>query len=116
MDETPEEMEQIRREAGEIDVNGYRRRFRWLGAIGLGAAMAGLVWLIMAMLDGQRNPCARVRDHFCKKDPAGVQCTSYKEIFDESLHDESAAMRANIKGQCQTKIERLKEDDGIEVK
>ena len=62
MDETPEEMEQIRREAGEIDVNGYRRRFRWLGAIGLGAAMAGLVWLIMAMLDGQRNPCANLKN------------------------------------------------------
>jgi len=116
MDETPEEMEQIRREAGEINVNGYRNRFRLFGAIGLGAAMAGLVWLIMAMLDGKRNPCERVRDHFCKKDPAGLQCTSYREIMEESLHDDSSAMRSNIKAQCQTKIERLKEDDGIEVK
>jgi hypothetical protein len=116
MDETPEEMEQIRREAGEINVNRYRNRFRLFGAVGLGAAMAGLVWLIMAMLDGRRNPCERVRDHFCKKDPAGIQCTSYREIMEESLHDDSPAMRANIKAQCQTKIDRLKEDDGIEVK
>ena len=116
MDETPEEMEQIRREAGEINVNRYRNRFRLFGAIGMGAAMAGLVWLILAMLDGKRNPCERVRDHFCQKDPAGIQCTSYREIMEESLHDDSEAMRANIKGQCQTKIERLKEDDGIEVK
>ena len=116
MDETPEEMEQIRREAGEINVNRYRNRFRLLGAVGMGALMAGLVWLVLAMLDGRRNPCERVRDHFCRKDPAGLQCTSYREILEESLHDDSSEMRANIKGQCQRKIERLKEDDGIEVK
>jgi hypothetical protein len=116
MDETPEEMDQIRREAGEIDVYRYRNRFRWLRAIGVGALMAGLVWLILTMLDSRRNPCERVRDHFCKKDPAGIQCTSYREIMEESLHDDSSAMRANIKAQCQTKIDRLKEDDGVEVK
>ena len=116
MDETPEEMDQIRREAAEIDVYRYRNRFRFLRAIGVGALMAGLVWLILTMLDSRRNPCERVRDHFCKKDPAGIQCTSYREIMEESLHDDSSAMRANIKAQCQTKIDRLKEDDGVEVK
>ncbi len=116
MDETPEELAQIRREADQIDVYGYRKRFRLLGAIGIGSLMAGLVWLVLAMLDGRRNPCERVRDHFCKREPAGLQCRSYEGILDESLHDESPAMRANIKAQCQSKIDHLKEEDGIEVK
>ena len=116
MDETPEELEQIRREAEEIDVHHYRKRFRFLGAIALGAAMAGLVALIMWMLDAKRNPCERVRDHFCKQDPASIACKSYNGILDESLHDESSQMRANIKAQCQSKIERLKEEDKIDVK
>lgn len=116
MDETPEELEQIRREAEAIDVHQYRKRFRALAAIALGAAMAGLVWLVLYMVDSKRNPCERVRDHYCKQDPASLQCKSYMGILDESLHDESAQMRANIKAQCLTKIERLKEDDGITVK
>ena len=116
MDETPEEMEEIRREADRIDVYRYRKRFRLLGAIALGASMAGLTWLVMAMVDGRRNPCERVKDHFCKQDPAGLQCKSYTGILDESLTDESKAMRANIKSQCQSKIDRMKEEDGIEVK
>src|SRR3954465_13440834 len=115
MDETPEELEQIRREAEQIDVHPYRKRFRFLGALALGAAMAGLVALIMWMVDSKRNPCERVRDHFCKPDPASVACTSYSSILDESLHDESSQMRANIKAQCLSKIERLKEEDGITV-
>ena len=41
MDETPEELEQIRREADAIDVYRYRKRFRFLAAIGLGAADGG---------------------------------------------------------------------------
>jgi hypothetical protein len=120
MDETPEELDQeldqIRRDADGVDVYRYRRRFRALKAVGLGAFMAGLVWLVLAMLDGRRNPCQRVRDHFCKQDGNGVQCRSYQEVLDESMHDGSAAMRANIKAQCQSKIERLKEEDGITVK
>ena len=116
MDETPEELEQIRREAEQIDVHHYRRRFRFLGAIALGAAMAGLVALIMWMVDSKRNPCERVRDHYCKQEPAGMSCKMYAGILDESLHDDSSAMRANIKAQCLSKIERLKEDDGITVK
>jgi hypothetical protein len=116
MDETPEELEEIRREAEQIDVYRYRKRFRMLGAITLGAALAGLTWLVMAMVDGTRNPCERVKDHFCKQDPAGLQCKSYTGILDESLTDESKSMRANIKAQCQSKIERLKEEDGVDVK
>jgi len=116
MDETPEELEQIRREAEQIDVHHYRKRFRALAAIALGAAMAGLVALVMWMVDSKRNPCERVRDHYCKQDPASLACKSYAGILDESLHDESAAMRSNIKAQCLSKIERLKEDDGVTVK
>ena len=112
MDETPEELEQIRREADAIDVYRYRRRFRFLGAIGLGALMAGLVWLVLAMIDGKRDPCERVRAHFCAQDPQGLPCKSYTNILD----GESNEMRANIKAQCQSKIDRLKEDDKIDVK
>src|SRR4051794_13719549 len=112
MDETPEELEQIRREAAQIDVHQYRKRFRFLAALALGAAMAGLVWLIMVMLDSRRDPCQRVRAYYCGKDPQGLACKSYTGI----LEGESNEMRANIKAQCQSKIERLKEDDGIVVK
>ena len=116
MDETPEELEQIRREADQIDVNHYRKRFRGLAAVGLGSLAAGAVWLVLIMLDSRRNPCERVRNHFCKQDAASVQCQSYTSILDESLHDDNAGMRANIKSQCQSKIDRLKEEDGITVK
>jgi hypothetical protein len=116
MDETPEELEAIRREADGIDVHQYRKRFRLLGALALGGAMAGLVALILWMVDSKRNPCERVRDHFCKRDPAGLQCKSYMGVLEESLQDDSGQMRANIKAQCLSKIERLKEEDGVDVK
>ena len=107
MDETPEELEQIRRDADAIDVYRYRKRFRFLAAIGLGAVMAGLVWLVLVMVDSKRDPCERVRAHFCAQDPQGLPCKSYTNILD----GESNEMRANIKAQCQSKIERLKEED-----
>ena len=116
MDETPEELERIRKEAAEIDVHQYRRRFRAMKAVGLGAAGAGLVWLVMIMVDSRRNPCERVRDHFCAQDPKGLQCTTYQGIWKESNEDENSAMRGNIKAQCQSKIDRLKEEDGVTVK
>lgn len=116
MDETPEELEQIRREAEQIDVYKYQRRFRALKAVGLGAFLAGLVGMILWMVDSRKNPCEQVRDYFCRQDAKGLQCRSYQEILDESLNDSSAEMRSNIKAQCQSKIERMKEEDGIEVK
>ena len=116
MDETPEELEQIRREADQIDVNHYKKRFRVLKAIGLGALLAGAVDLTYFMVIARRNPCERVRDHFCKQDPKGMQCQTYAGILDESLHDESSAMRANIKAQCQSKIDRMKEDEGVQIR
>jgi hypothetical protein len=112
MDETPEELEQIRREADAIDVHRYRKRFRFLAAMGLGALMAGLVWLVLVMVDSKRDPCERVRAHFCAQDPQGLPCKSYTNILD----GESNEMRANIKAQCQSKIERLRDEERIEVK
>jgi hypothetical protein len=116
MDETPEELEQIRREAEQIDVYRYKKRFRALAAVGLGSLAAGAVWVVLIMVDSRRNPCERVTKYFCRTDPAGMECKMYKGILDESLHDDSAGMRANIKAQCQSKIDSLKEDKGIEVK
>jgi len=119
MDETPEqidaELAALQKEADEVDIHKYRRRFRTLKAIGLGAAAAGVVWLALVMVDDQRNPCERVRDYICKKDGAQApSCKMYENIFDESVHD-SAEMRGNLRAQCETKIQRLKEE-GVNVK
>ena len=119
MNETPDqidaELAALQKEADEVDIHKYRRRFRALKAIGLGAAAAGVVWLALVMVDDQRNPCERVRDHICKHDgAASPSCKMYESILDESVHD-SPEMRGNIRGQCQTKIERLKEE-GVTVK
>ena len=117
MDESPEELERIRVEADAIDVHQYQKRFRALKAVGLGAAGAGLVWLILILLDSRRNPCQRVRDHLCRAEGAGaVACRTYETILKESEEDASAAMRQSIRAQCQTKIERLKEEDGVIVR
>jgi len=117
MDETPEELERITREAADIDVHQYQKRFRALKAIGLGAAGAGLVWLTLTMLDGRRNPCERVRDHFCRGEGKSTPtCKMYDEIFKESFEDDNPKMRQSIRGQCQTKIERLRDEDGVTVR
>lgn len=117
MDETPEELETIRAEAAAIDIHQYQKRFRALKAVGLGAACAGLVWLVMIMLDSRRNPCERVRDHFCKSEgEAGISCRMYDAIFKESVEDDSQPMRRTIRAQCQTKIDRLKDEDGVVVR
>jgi hypothetical protein len=117
MDETPEELEQIRREAAAIDVHRYQKRFRAMKAVGFGAAAAGLVWLILIMVDSRRNPCERVRAHFCRQQgAAGVDCRMYSAIQKESVEERSPKMRQTIRSQCQTKIERLKDEDGVVVR
>jgi hypothetical protein len=117
MDETPEELEKIRVDADAIDVHQYQKRFRALKAIGLGAAGAGLVWLGLILIDGRRNPCERVRDHFCRAEgPAGLDCKMYDAIMKESVEDDSAQMRQTIRAQCQTKIERMRDEDRIVVR
>jgi hypothetical protein len=114
-DESPEELAQIQREADAIDVHQYRKRFRTLKAIVLGAALAGLTWLVMIMVDSRRNPCERVRDYFCKGDPASPQCQSYEVVLRESK-DEGPTMRANIRAHCQSKIDSLREDEGVRIR
>ena len=114
MDETPEELEEIRKEAAQIDLYRYQRRRRAVYAIFAGAAAAGAVWLVLEMVQSQRNPCQRVHDHVCAEDPGSLNCKTYKGILRESVEDESEKMRQNIRHQCQRKIERLKED-GVEV-
>jgi hypothetical protein len=114
-----DEQQRIQREADAVDVRRYQKRFRAMKAIGLGAAGAGLVWLVLLLVDGQRNPCERVRDHFCRgQDPArgSLDCRMYVEIAKESASDNSPTMRQTIRAQCQTKIDRLKEEDGITVR
>jgi hypothetical protein len=116
MDETPEELEQIRREAAAIDPYQYRKRRRLMAAVGLGALGAGIVWAGLQLYDHARNPCQRVRDHYCQTTPGGANCGLYEGILKESVEDESPKMRSNIREQCERKIKRLKEEEGIKVK
>src|SRR5687768_14003682 len=109
------EWEQLRREAGAIDPNQYRRRGRIMAAVGFGALGAAVVWAVMGLTDSARNPCQRVRDHCCGKDPRSAACASYQGILRESTEDSSGTMRSMVREQCLTKIRRLKEEDGIEV-
>jgi hypothetical protein len=116
LEDMDEELAKARRDADGVDIYKHRRRYRLFKAILLGAALAGLTSLIMVMIDSKKNPCETVRDYLCKKDPAGLQCKSYESIVDESVHEASAEMRSHIRAQCLSKIERLKEDEGIELK
>ena len=115
LEDMDEELARARREADKVDIYKHRRRYRAFKAILLGAALAGLTSLILAMVDGQKNPCERVRNYVCKQDPKGLQCTSYQDLLEDSKHDPSAEMRSNLKQQCLTKLERLKEE-GVEPK
>src|SRR4051812_29933785 len=85
----------------DVDIYKHRRRYRLFKAVLLGAALAGLTSLIIAMIDGGKNPCERVRNYFCAKDRAGLQCKSYEGIVDESVHDSSPEMRSQIRAQCE---------------
>ena len=116
MDETPEELEQIRREAETIDPHKYRRRYRLVMAALAVAFCTAVVWVAIDMAVASRNPCERVRDYFCKKALTDVaKCNSYQVVFKESVEDQSPKMRGVIRDQCLTKINRMKEEDGITV-
>jgi hypothetical protein len=116
LEDMDEELARLRGEADKVDIYKHRRRYRLFKAILLGASLAGLTSLIITMVDSGRNPCERVRKYFCDQDPKGLQCKSYEGIVDESVHDSSAQMRSHIRAQCESKIQRLKEDEGVEVK
>jgi hypothetical protein len=115
MDETPEELEQIKREAEQIDVHKYRRRHRALMTLVAAVFCTAVVWLAIDMAKAGRNPCERVREHFCRKAKDAIKCSSYQDIYKESVEDESPKMRGVIRDQCLTKINRMKEEDGIVV-
>ena len=116
MDETPEEMQQIRADAAKIDPYRYRRRIRRIVAVLVFVAGGGVCWLAVNMAVASRNPCERVRDHFCRQAVDRAKCDSYQEIFRESVEDDSPAMRSMIRDQCVTKINRMKDEDGITVR
>jgi hypothetical protein len=116
MDETPEELAQIRHEAAEIDPYRYRRHRRWLITVLIFAAGAGVCLLAIKMASAGRNPCERVRDHYCRHAVDRAKCASYESILSESVQDQSPAMRSMIRDQCLTKINRLKEEDGVSVR
>ncbi len=117
MDESPEELEEIRREAATIDPQKYGRRYRRMMALLAAVFCTAVVWVAVRMAVASRNPCERVRDYFCRKavplDPD--KCNSYQVIFKESVEDPSPRMRGVIRDQCVTKIDRLREEDGITV-
>lgn len=115
MDETPEELAQIRVEAAQIDVYKHRRRWRAVLAILIGAAGAGLVTMVFEGKRLARNPCERVRDELCRRDPKGLACQNYERILDDSVSDPTEDARSLLRGQCDKKIVRLKSEDGIEV-
>jgi len=115
MDETPEELEQIKREAEVIDVHKYRRRSRALMSLVAVVFCTAVVWVALHMAEASRNPCERVRDHYCRKSPDPLKCNSYQGIYKESVEEESPKMRGVILDQCLTKINRMKEEEAITV-
>jgi hypothetical protein len=115
MDETPEELEAIKREAERIDPQKYRRRYRVLMTLVALAFCTAAVWVAIRMADAGRNPCERVRDYFCKKVRDAAKCDIYHTIYQDSVEDENPQMRGVIRDQCLTKINRLKSEEGITV-
>jgi hypothetical protein len=115
MDETPEELEQIRREAEAIDIHKYRRRYRLLVGVVATLFCTAVVWVAIRMAVASRNPCERVRDYFCKTAVDVGKCQSYQVILKESVEDQSSRMRGVIRDQCLTKISRMKDEDGITI-
>jgi hypothetical protein len=115
MDETPEDLEQIRREAEKIDPHKYRRRYRALMTLLAIGFCAGVVWVAIRMAVASRNPCERVSNYYCRQAPDPAKCASYQAVMKESVEEENPKMRGVIRDQCLTKINRLKEEDGIAV-
>ena len=115
MDETPEELAQIRREAETIDPHKYRRRYRMIMAVLALAFCTAVTWVAIHMAVASRNPCERVRDYFCRKVLDVGRCNSYQGVYKESVEDQNPKMRGVIRDQCLTKIDRMKEEDGITV-
>jgi len=115
VDETPQELEEIRRQAEAIDPNQYRRRYRRVVAVLAALFCTLVVWVAIRMAAAGRNPCERVRDYFCRNAPDPAKCASYQVIYKESVEDQSSRMRSVIRDQCITKINRLREEDGIVV-
>jgi hypothetical protein len=111
-----EEIAGYQKRSVSFDARKHRRRNQILAGIGVGALGAGLVYVVISAFDNARNPCQRVRDHFCGQDPKSAACASYESILKESVEDGSAAARGAIRYQCQTRITRLQEDDGIKVR
>jgi hypothetical protein len=111
-----EELERFRHQPGDFDPARHRRRNRLLVAIGVGALGAGLVFVVLTAFDQARNPCQRVRDHFCGLNPQSAPCKSYESILQESIEETSPMARSAIRQQCETRINRLKIDDGIKVR
>jgi hypothetical protein len=115
MDETPEELAQIRVEAEAIDPHKYRRRYRlWMTVVAV-AFCGTVVFVALKMSVASRNPCERVRNHFCVQAPDAVKCNVYQGVFKESVEDESSKMRSMIRDQCLTKISRMQEEENIAV-
>lgn len=108
--------EWFKREARETEPFRVRRRNRALGAILLGALGAGLVFVVMEGFDRARNPCNRVRDHYCAQNPASTQCKTYTDLAKDSVTDDSAMARQSMLHQCETLINRLAIDEGVKVK
>jgi type VI protein secretion system component VasK len=115
MDETPEELERIRREAEQIDPYRYRRRTQAILAIACGGLLAGIVWLVIAAFQSARNPCERVRDHYCREDARAPECAAYEATLQASEKEANPLMRSNVRGQCERKIERLAAE-GVKVR
>jgi hypothetical protein len=116
MDESPEELERIRHEAESIDPHKYRRRRRITSLAVAVVFCTAATWVAVRMAVASRNPCERVRDYFCKKHLVDVEkCNSYQVVYKESVEDQSPKMRGVIRDQCLTKINRMKEEDGISV-